>query len=60
MKNPTRMKISTNQNVVASLLVPVQNKSLLVPNVVIAEVVPLPQIESYEGAPSWSVGFVQW
>lgn len=60
MKNPSRMKISADQNVVSSLLVPVQNKSLLVPNVVIAEVIPLLQIESYEGAPSWSIGFVQW
>ena len=60
MKNPTRLKVSNVSDVVASLLIPVQNKSLLVPNVVVAEVVPLQQIESYEGAPSWSIGFVQW
>lgn len=60
MKNPTRLKVTQESNTVSSLLVPVQNKSLLVPNVVIAEVVPLGQIESAEGTPPWCIGFTFW
>jgi len=60
MKTPTRLKSSNETNIVASLLVPVQNKSLLVPNVVVAEVVPLQQLNSMEQAPPWMLGYAQW
>lgn len=60
MKNPTRLKATDDSNTVSSLLVPVQNKSLLVPNVVIAEVVPKGQIQSEAGSPPWALGFTFW
>jgi len=60
MKSPTRLQARSNNDLVSSLLVPVQNKSLLVPNVVIAEVVPLQQIEAIEGAPPWLLGYILW
>jgi chemosensory pili system protein ChpC len=60
MKHPTRLRATSDEDVVASLLVPVQNKSLLVPNVVVAEVVPLQQAQEVEGSPPWMMGLVQW
>lgn len=60
MKNPTRLRANTDEGVVSSLLVPVQNKSLLVPNVVVAEVVPLQAIESIANSPPWLVGYSLW
>jgi chemosensory pili system protein ChpC len=60
MKNPTRLRTATDDSIVSSLLVPVQNKSLLVPNVVVAEVVALQDIQTVEGAPSWLVGYCLW
>lgn len=60
MKSPTRLKVTNEQNTVASLLVPVQNKSLLVPNVVVAEVVSLPQLEKVDGMPPWALGYLNW
>lgn len=60
MKNPTRLSVSEESNTVASLLVPVQNKSLLVPNVVVAEVVPLSHLTTQEGTPPWHLGYVEW
>lgn len=60
MKNPTRLRANTEDNIVSSLLVPVQNKSLLVPNVVVAEVVPLQDIQTIESAPPWLVGYSEW
>lgn len=60
MKNPTRLKSSTEENVVSSLLVPVQNKSLLVPNVVVAEVVSLSAFRRADDLPPWALGYVEW
>lgn len=60
MKMPTRLKAQNASNTVASLLVPIQNKSLLVPNVVIAEVVGLQQMETVEDTPPWFQGFIYW
>lgn len=60
MKMPTRLKSQNDSNMVASLLVPIQNKSLLVPNVVVAEVVGLQQMDAVEDAPPWLQGFIYW
>lgn len=60
MKTPTRIQTRSDVEAVASLLVPLQNKSLLVPNVLIAEVVPLAQTEDVENAPPWLIGFFEW
>lgn len=60
MKTPTRMKAQSDQNIIASLLVPIQNKSLLVPNVVIAEMVSSQPLEAVEDSPSWFQGFLYW
>lgn len=60
MKNPTRLSVTEKDNTVSSLLVPVQNKSLLVPNVVIAEVVPLSQLEDEDDTPPWHLGYTYW
>lgn len=60
MKNSNRLSAGQENKTVSSLLVPVQNKSLLVPNVVIAEVVPLSQMETEEGTPPWHLGYVHW
>jgi chemosensory pili system protein ChpC len=60
MKTPTRLLSKVDNNIVSSLLVPVQGKSLLVPNVAIAEVVPAKEIQKRDGLPSWCLGFVLW
>ncbi len=60
MKTPTRIDTRSEENIVASLLVPIQNKSLLVPNVVVAEVVSLQTMDKELDAPSWSLGSMIW
>lgn len=45
---------------VASLLIPMQETLLLVPNVSVAEIVPLGQIDPVEGAPRWYLGDYHW
>lgn len=46
--------------IVSSLLVPMQQKNLLVPNVAIAEVVPRSTLSPLENAPPWFLGFLEW
>lgn len=60
MKSPTRLKVQDQNKIVASLLVPVQNKSLLVPNVAIAEVVSIQNIEPAKETPPWCIGWIEW
>lgn len=45
---------------VASLLIPMQEELLLVPNVSVAEIVPMGQIDAVEGAPDWYLGDYHW
>lgn len=45
---------------VASLLIPLEGRLLLAPNVSVAEIVPLGPIESVEDAPEWFLGFYTW
>ena len=60
MKTPTRLLSKSDNDTVSSLLVPVQGKSLLVPNVAVAEVVPASEIQTREGLPTWCLGYVLW
>lgn len=47
-------------NIVSSLLVPMQQTNLLVPNVAIAEVVPKSTLSPLENAPPWFLGYLEW
>ena len=60
MKTPSQLKAQSITDLVASLLIPVHNKSLLVPNIVIAEVVALQMISPLPEAPSWALGSILW
>ena len=45
---------------VASLIIPLENSSLLVPNSCVAEIVPYATTETAEDAPEWVIGNVSW
>ncbi|WP_041522176.1 chemotaxis protein CheW [Gilvimarinus agarilyticus] len=45
---------------VASLLVPLSESLLLLPNVTVAEIVPVSEIQSVDNAPDWLLGDVSW
>lgn len=45
---------------VASLLIPLQGQTLLVPNVSVAEIVPIGQIDQVPDAPDWYLGDYHW
>lgn len=45
---------------VASLLIPLTETILLLPNVTIAEVVPVGQVTGVESAPNWLLGELEW
>lgn len=48
-------------NEVASLLIPtVMGKPILLPNVSVAEIVPLPEVIVQETTPGWHIGEVPW
>lgn len=59
MRAPKRIE---NQQVreIASLLIPLQGCQLLLPNVSVAEIVPIAQVSSGEGAPAWYLGSCMW
>ncbi len=58
MKTP--VKQVEQDAIVSSLLVPMQQKNLLVPNVAIAEVVPKGALSPLENSPPWFLGFLEW
>lgn len=45
---------------VASLLIPLQNQSILLPNVTVAEIIPSSSIQAIENSPPWYLGNFQW
>ena len=47
-------------NEVASLLIPLGDGSMLVPNTNVAEIVPFLEPESVEGKPDWLLGMINW
>ena len=48
------------QSKLASLFVPIRQKSLLLPNVTVAEVIPFIRPERVNGAPDWWLGMSLW
>jgi chemosensory pili system protein ChpC len=45
---------------VASLLIPLHHKSLLVPNVTVAEIIPITAVVPVNDAPDWYLGNCEW
>jgi chemosensory pili system protein ChpC len=43
-----------------SMMLPVSNKQLIVPSVALAEVLPLPVVETLGDGPNWLMGMAQW
>ncbi len=59
MRAPKRIELKKIQEV-ASLLIPLQGQSILLPNVTVAEIVPVSQVQIVENAPMWYIGNCQW
>ncbi len=58
MRAPQRIEKKIEE--VASLLIPLQGRMLLAPNVTIAEIVPVAQVVPVENAPAWYLGNCAW
>lgn len=58
MKAPERIEKKIQE--VASLLIPLHERQLLVPNVTVAEIVPVTQVTSIDDAPAWYLGNCLW
>jgi len=58
MRAPQRIEKKIQE--VASLLIPIQGRLLLVPNVTVAEIVPVSQVITIQGAPAWYLGNCSW
>lgn len=58
MRAPQRIQKKIEE--VASLLIPLQGRMLLVPNVTVAEIVPVSQVIPIQGAPGWYLGNCSW
>ncbi|HCS65525.1 MAG TPA: hypothetical protein DIW64_16480 [Cellvibrio sp.] len=58
MRAPQRIEKKVQE--VASLLIPIQGRLLLAPNVTVAEIVPVSQVIPVEGAPVWYLGNCSW
>lgn len=58
MRAPQRIEKKIQE--VASLLVPLQGRMLLVPNVTVAEIVPVSQVTPIQDAPDWYLGNCVW
>jgi chemosensory pili system protein ChpC len=59
MRAPKRIEQKKIQEV-ASLLIPLQGQSILLPNVTVAEIIPSSPVQSIENAPLWYLGNFQW
>lgn len=58
MNNAAR--IDNNIQEIASLLIPLHQKFLLVPNVSVAEIIPISAVVPVEDAPDWYLGNCEW
>lgn len=58
MRAPQRIEKKVQE--VASLLIPIQGRLLLAPNVTVAEIVPVSQVIPVEDAPDWYLGNCSW
>lgn len=59
MRAPQRIEPKKIQEV-ASLLIPLQGQSILLPNVTVAEIIPVAQVQPVANAPAWYLGNFQW
>lgn len=59
MRAPKRIEDQQVREI-ASLLIPLQGCQLLLPNVSVAEIVPIAQVRSGEDAPAWYLGSCMW
>jgi len=58
MRAPQRIEKKVQE--VASLLIPIQGRLLLAPNVTVAEIVPVSQVVPIDDAPAWYLGNCSW
>ena len=58
MRAPQRIEKKVQE--VASLLIPIQGRLLLAPNVTVAEIVPVSQVIPVQDAPVWYLGNCAW
>lgn len=58
MRAPQRIEKKVQE--VASLLIPIQGRLLLAPNVTVAEIVPVSQVIPVQDAPAWYLGNCAW
>jgi len=58
MRAPQRIEKKIQE--VASLLIPIQGRLLLAPNVTVAEIVPVSQVITIQDAPAWYLGNCSW
>ena len=58
MRAPQRIEKKIQE--VASLLIPIQGRLLLAPNVTVAEIVPVSQVVPVQDAPAWYLGNCSW
>lgn len=59
MRAPKRIEQKKIQEV-ASLLIPLQGQSILLPNVTVAEIIPSSPVQPIENSPQWYLGNFQW
>lgn len=59
MRAPKRIEQKKIQEV-ASLLIPLQGQSILLPNVTVAEIIPPSVVQPIDNAPVWYLGNFQW
>lgn len=59
MRAPKRIEQKKIQEV-ASLLIPLQGHTILLPNVTVAEIIPSSPIQTIQQAPVWYMGNFQW
>lgn len=58
MRAPKRIEQKIQE--VASLLIPLQGQTVLLPNVTVAEIVPVSPIQPVDNSPNWYLGNCQW
>ncbi|GGY82589.1 chemotaxis protein [Cellvibrio zantedeschiae] len=59
MRAPKRIEQKKIQEV-ASLLIPLQGHTILLPNVTVAEIIPSSPVQAIENSPLWYLGNFQW
>jgi len=52
--------LTTVQGVIRALIIPLQDRNLLLPNVAVAEVVPYMRPHAIAAAPDWLLGAISW